>query len=496
MVVVACLCQGGVAAGCRIPVFRYALERWAPDPYVVEVVRRGPLDAAGRALVERLEAAASDPVNPANLTVVRKAGEQKPVRESGGGSAKSAVADPAKSTSVDPTKSSAAGAAEKSAAVGAVAAAPAELVLYAARRTSRTRVWSGPLDAQNVDRLIDSPARRQLVDHLLDGDSAVWILIAAGDETKDRRAEKVLREELKRMAQVLELPSREDLEAEVEFRDDTPVELRIGFSLIVLKRDNPAEAIFVAQLLASEPDLKDFDEPIALPIFGRGRTYYALVGAGIDRDNIEANCRFVCGDCSCQVKQQNPGVDLLLAADWESNVQGTAMPYRELPVLTGIGGLELAQQVAHATTSEARSNGTDAAAASTGAPLAHAPRLSTASKVAAGAAAARASAATQPGAPGVPAAAGTSAGRALLAGAAGSPAGQTHTPQGPPKVAPAGNAARQGRTAEGVANEGLADEVSHETALSFEHRLLLWSVLAAVFAGVSVAIGSLWLNTH
>jgi hypothetical protein len=34
------------ADACRIPVFRYALERWDPSPYDVIVLTRGPLDAA------------------------------------------------------------------------------------------------------------------------------------------------------------------------------------------------------------------------------------------------------------------------------------------------------------------------------------------------------------------------------------------------------------------------------------------------------------------
>ncbi|MFV2065934.1 MAG: hypothetical protein ACC645_03070 [Pirellulales bacterium] len=275
MVLAACLLPSGEAAGCRIPVFRYALERWVPDPYLAEVIHQGPLDASQKALVERLEAAPSDPVDPANLMVVVKEGEQKPAPDANDGSEESSAEESAAST-------------------------PTKLVLHAPQRGPEgTTVWSGLLNAENVERLIDSPARREVVDHLLSGDSAVWILITSGDETKDRQAEKVLREELERMTQVLELPSREELEAEVEFRDDTPVELRFGFSLIVIKRDDPVEEIFVAQLLASEPDLKDFDEPVAIPVFGRGRTYYALVGQGIDKNNIEADCSYVCGDCSC-----------------------------------------------------------------------------------------------------------------------------------------------------------------------------------------------------
>ncbi len=40
------------------------------------------------------------------------------------------------------------------------------------------------------------------------------------------------------------------------------------------------------------------------------------MGAGINADNLRESAAFVTGACSCQVKEQNPGFDLLLNADW------------------------------------------------------------------------------------------------------------------------------------------------------------------------------------
>ena len=105
----------------------------------------------------------------------------------------------------------------------------------------------------------------------------------------------------------------------------------------------PQEAAFASMLLGSEPDLRDFDEPIAIPIYGRGRTFFALVGKGINEEMIHENCQFLCGACSCQVKQENPGVDMLMAVDWAGQVVGSAMPDLVLPELTGVGALELAE---------------------------------------------------------------------------------------------------------------------------------------------------------
>jgi hypothetical protein len=72
----------------------------------------------------------------------------------------------------------------------------------------------------------------------------------------------------------------------------------------------------VRQLLGSEPDLAGLSEPMAFPVFGRGRVLYALVGAGITAENVRKAAEFLGGDCSCTVKRDNPGTDLLLIADW------------------------------------------------------------------------------------------------------------------------------------------------------------------------------------
>jgi hypothetical protein len=76
-------------------------------------------------------------------------------------------------------------------------------------------------------------------------------------------------------------------------------------------------------LLNSESDLRDYKEPMAFPVFGRGRVLYAVVGQGISADTIRKASSFIAGPCSCQVKEQNPGFDLLLSCDWDELVGET-----------------------------------------------------------------------------------------------------------------------------------------------------------------------------
>ena len=271
------------ALACRIPVFRYALERWPPDFFELVVVHRGDLDEQHLEIVRSIESRATDDTHPANLRVTTMDIDQDDL-------------SPDHQALLDTLQTD----------VSEVVA-PQMILLFPRQRRQATVAWQGELTADNAARLVDSPLRRKVVERVLEGDSAVWVLIEGSDKAANDAAAATLESELAKIETLIELPTQEILEAEGEFRADTAVELRIGFTLLRLRRDDPSEAVFLSMLLGTESDLRDFDEPIAIPIFGRGRTYYALVGKGVNADLIEQNCRFICGDCSCQVKEQNPG---------------------------------------------------------------------------------------------------------------------------------------------------------------------------------------------
>jgi hypothetical protein len=48
---------------------------------------------------------------------------------------------------------------------------------------------------------------------------------------------------------------------------------------------------------------------------------------------------FLVGSCSCEVKELNPGLDLLMAANWNEAVEGNRLSDPPLPALIGLGGL-------------------------------------------------------------------------------------------------------------------------------------------------------------
>jgi hypothetical protein len=90
-----------------------------------------------------------------------------------------------------------------------------------------------------------------------------------------------------------------------------------------------------------EPDLRDPEiagQPMAFPVFGRGRALYALVGAGIVPGTIEDASQFLVGACQCTVKADNPGIDLLMSADWDGLVQPSLPVDTTAPPLVGLSG--------------------------------------------------------------------------------------------------------------------------------------------------------------
>lgn len=93
-----------------------------------------------------------------------------------------------------------------------------------------------------------------------------------------------------------------------------------GFKLAVVKlaRDDKAEQWLIRSLLAVEPDLDEFpEEPMVFAIYGRGRALPPFIGKGINYENLVECVYFLMGPCSCMIKDQNPGMDLLMAWDWD-----------------------------------------------------------------------------------------------------------------------------------------------------------------------------------
>lgn len=284
-----------VVLACQVPVFRYALERWPADKYQVIVLTAGPLDSSAQANVARLQAAeqqASDNIElqTVDVSTVRDERLLEMWREH------------------QPSD------------------APLMIVLYprTAEQVPDRVIEAAELTTEAVQRLLQSPVRQDVAQRLSSGQAAVWIFVPCGDDGKDKPALAMLKQRIEINQKQLTVPTAEELEVEQERLDNNKIPLRIEFSVVSLDRNDPREAFLLRTLGHSEADLPN-NEPLAFPVFGRGRVLYGLVGKGIMPDTIDMACRFMSGPCSCQVKDQNPGFDLLLAHDWEQVVAGSQL---------------------------------------------------------------------------------------------------------------------------------------------------------------------------
>ena len=233
--------------------------------------------------------------------------------------------------------------------------------------------WSGPLRMDSARKVLDSPKRRELARRLLAGESAVWLFLESerpkadkatldalarvlGDATvraflgcakpEAETAHALLVEVLKKMEATLRLPVQQpmyvDPAAEGD-EDEQEASLRVGFSILRVSREDPAEQAFVQMLMRTEEDLEsDYaTDVMAFPVLGRGRALFALVSGGINDDNIQEVCEFTVGPCSCQVKQLNPGTDLLMTVDWDAALERgpvVEQPAPPLPVSVAATG--------------------------------------------------------------------------------------------------------------------------------------------------------------
>ena len=154
------------AYACQVPVFRYALERWRPDPYQLVIVHDGNMTGEERAKLSYLEESlvgANGPVVNLRVETVDLAKEQelleqwKKIHADGNGSMTVHLFYP-----------------------------------YEGFEANVPPIWSGSCTKKNMDAILDSPTRRELVKRILAGDSAVWLFLESGNKEEDDKLFKIL----------------------------------------------------------------------------------------------------------------------------------------------------------------------------------------------------------------------------------------------------------------------------------------------------------------
>jgi hypothetical protein len=255
----------GTAEACTIPVFRYALDRWEADPLHLVLPAAAAQDAAVQDLLRPLRANGK-----ANLNIA---------------------------TSADPARTA------------------AELKFG---RESEGALWSGALEAHSLAALLDSPMRKRIVESILAGDSLVWVIVEGGAPEDAAEAERI-EKRLKFLEQVAALPIQDPNDPDSQLGPGPPLKLK--FTTLRLRRDDPAEAALVKMLAGPRVQFDPMTSSFAAVVFGRGRVLGAWPLGDLDDAALEEASLFLVGRCSCRLKNQNPGWDLLLNVDWDQALQ-------------------------------------------------------------------------------------------------------------------------------------------------------------------------------
>ncbi len=270
----------GVLSACDTPVYRYALYRWTPTPYILCRIHQGAEENASVAEVrEAVERAADDPSLPANIVWVDVDARQTEQMEAIPGFVRQRW---------------------ESRPPGTTAA-------YYLVAPHGAIIDSHDWTPDEIGQLLHSPLRRSIGEALEADKAGVVILLDHPGKPKANQAAYLT------IQRTLDKIRKGELELATAPSVKNP-----DVALLRLSKDDAREAWLIRQLLEVESDLSSVDEPIVFVLFGRGRALFSCLGKGITEENLARDVEFVSGACSCTVKEQNPGVDLLMRYDWEN----------------------------------------------------------------------------------------------------------------------------------------------------------------------------------
>jgi len=256
------------ASACSIPVFRYALDRWSADAYRLEVSAADAKDEAVAKFLRNLGAS-----SPYNIEAMR---------------------------------------------LPADVAGPSRLLFPPGKDGQRQEAWSGTLNAEVLGQFIKSPVRQQMVEQIVGGASAVWIFVESGDKAADDAAVAKLEKRLRYLENVAQLPHIDPTDPTSKLGPGP--KLQVKFSVLRVSKSAAAEGLFL-KTLAGVKATKELTKGSWLAaVFGRGRVLGSWPAVGFGDEQVEEVSLFLLGACSCQVKNLNPGWDLLLSADWEGQL--------------------------------------------------------------------------------------------------------------------------------------------------------------------------------
>jgi hypothetical protein len=151
--------------------------------------------------------------------------------------------------------------------------------------------YSSPDEFRN---LTYSPLREKVADELMAGKLCVMVYLKCDNKEKDEKGFQTLQKaiEISPFGKII--------------------------TVVELSRNSKEEAHFATLLLNVEDDLKVINEPMLFGVFGRFKALEPLLGKGITEENIGLMIDYLTAECSCLIKDDLPGTDILFTDKWDN----------------------------------------------------------------------------------------------------------------------------------------------------------------------------------
>ena len=284
---------------CEIPVFRYALERWAADKYQLLISRPASgFTAEEKEILNKLYSRLPDKEGNLNLSIS--------IQESD-----------APVTSFE--------------------------LRYPSQVKAKAPVWNGLFNEENTSLLLNSPARIKLQELLLQGQSVIWIAIDPNEKILNdlEKYSALFSDKYKLSEEIIQMDEKDKIDSittkkELDNVIRSTIPLKISFSILKINRNDPQEELFLNMLLAQWPGLRYTDKALVIPVFGRGRFLEAAPAEFLNEQSYKKLTDYLCSGCSCTVKSENPGIDLLMDVPWSQYISESVLKIKAIPSLSGI----------------------------------------------------------------------------------------------------------------------------------------------------------------
>jgi hypothetical protein len=158
------------------------------------------------------------------------------------------------------------------------------------------RLFSKYYDYRELENIAVSPLRQKIAGEIMSGKLCVMLYLKTDVAEKDTPGLQILKNA------VAASPFGETIR------------------VIELSRNSQEERHFISMLLNVESDLKDIHEPMLFGIFARFKALEPLLAKGISEENITLMIDFLTADCSCLIKDNLPGTDILFTNNWENPI--------------------------------------------------------------------------------------------------------------------------------------------------------------------------------